>query len=194
MNCVYASAGQLLTSGGQGLKPRTTLKVEKKSRYSKMQSGIDGKVTQNEAIASQNECHPDMSLSEFVEFQSLRSIPNLQFRNLFRAISSGNLSLKEESVFNLLCQVMWNVDDRTNNEYMRENQLDFSCNEFCEEFFMLLDGIRLKHAENWKDHYVMLSVIYLTQTISQLNKAVERKAFKLLDTCRKDAVRWYLQI
>lgn len=199
-NCVYASqffdhptdarSGQLVTMRGPGLKAKTTLRVEKRSKYSFMQGGINGDLTQNEAIARQNECHPDLSLvigilfkgfrqklingfldsnfyyflayvpskTEFVEFQSLRSVKNLQFRALFRCINAGTLSLKEESVFNLVCQVMWNVGDRTNNEYLRSNQLDFSCNEFCEEFLDLLDKLRAKHDQNWKDHYVVLTV------------------------------------
>ncbi len=71
MNCVWASqtsadastnyhagTGTFVTMIGLGIKSRTTLKVEKKSRYSNMQPGIDGTISQNEAIARQNECHP----------------------------------------------------------------------------------------------------------------------------------------
>jgi hypothetical protein len=93
-NTVYASSNSFVTQQGLGLKQRLTFKVEKKSRYSSMQYGINGDVTQNEVIARQNECHQDLGLTEFIEFGSMQAVPNLQWRNLFRSLNSGHLQLK----------------------------------------------------------------------------------------------------
>lgn len=164
-NCIYASKDhEIVNAIGRSslpmkiLQSRTTMKVQRKSRYSTLQAGINGDYSQNDAIARQCDCHPDLSLQEYVDFLSLRSIRSLQFRSLFRCLSSQSLTLKEESVHNLICQVMWSIEGQSRVQYLRSNQEDFSRKEFCEEFLRLLERVRMMHAENWKDHFVYLTL------------------------------------
>jgi len=158
-----------------------------------MQWAINGKeATCNDVIAMQNTCNRDLSLTEFKEFGSLRSEWKLQWRNLFRALTQCSLSLKEESVFHLISQTIWQAGpgNSDQHDFVRKAYTSLGCTGFPEELLRLLENIRRKHVDNWKDHYVLLTIIVISQRISSLRPDCIDMAAELLVYCRDDAVKW----
>ena len=62
---------------------------------------------ENEVLARQAQCPPELSLAEFKAFGSLRAGHLLQIRNISRVLEMQTLSVFQPSVANLFSQVLW---------------------------------------------------------------------------------------
>jgi len=188
------------SAGNEKMKRDCTLKVQKKSPYSNLQWAIDGnRYTSNEVLSKQNECHPDISLVEFVEFGSLRVHHALQIRNIYRALTQMSLSLKNESVYNLICQAIWQTSPRQEDSFIREAHQDFGDPVFVEELLQIIGDIHMKHSNNWRDNFILLMIIQLALRVisfyaSRSEETIIGMAVYLLAECRQVSVNWSKQI
>lgn len=181
-----------LRNSGSCFKYWCTLKVESGSQYASMQWAIDGNdQTPNQVLARQSECHRSLSTSEFVEFGSLRCYNTLQTRNLIKAVVLGTLSLKNESVFNLVCQTLWECSPRNENG-VRVAHEDYSNAIFLQECLSIMDNLQEKHKDNWQDHYIVLTVINFAVNAAEKsdNQTILDTAASLILKCRDLTKTW----
>lgn len=174
------------------IKDWCTLKVQHNSQYASMQWAINGNnQTPNEVLARQSECHRNLSTSEFLEFGSLRCYNKLQIRNLIKAAVLGTLSFKNDSVFNLICQSLWECSSCTEHD-VREAHEDFSDAIFLQECLTIMDSLRAKHKDNWQDNYVILTVMVFAVNVAEKSddRTVLGKAGTLILECRNLTKRW----
>lgn len=196
-NLHYVALGKtikFLDKYGCHIKDWCTLKVESASQYASMQWAINGNSqTPNEVLARQSECHRNLSTSEFIEFGSLRCYNKQQIRNLIKTIELGSLSFKNESVFNLVYQSLWECSPYSRKESgVREAHEDFLDSIFLDECLVVMENLLAKHSDNWQDHYVLLMVIVFAVNVAEKTDDLEIlvAASELILKCRKISEKW----
>ncbi len=182
----------LISSNYSHIKNWCTLKVEPGSQYASMQWAIDGNSqTPNEVLARQSECHRNMSTSEFVEFGSVRCYNKQNVRNLIKATVLGTLSFKNESVFNLVCQSLWECSPYSENG-VREAHEDFLDSIFLQECLRIMEKLLAKHADNWQDHYILLMIVIFVVNVAERSndQSILSPASTLILKCRDLTEIW----
>jgi len=175
------------------VKKFCTFQVNPNSPYCNLQFAVNGTShTQNQVLAQQIKCPAELSLSEFIEFGSLRAGHHLQWHNIHRAIVQGSLSLETESVFSLICQTVWQAGQLSGTEYYRESDLSIIDANFAIKTLQLLKAELDKNACNWKNDYFMAVLIVLTTRIFclTLDTGVKYVALELLRNCRQVTGEW----
>lgn len=195
-NTYYAGDLKTFTfSGNYGahIKNWCTIKVKSGSPYATMQWAINGNSqTPNEVLARQSECHRDISTSEFVEFGSLRCYDRLQIRNLIKATVLGTLSFKNESVFNLICQSLWECSPCFKNVGVREAHGDFTDSIFMQKCLEIMENLVAKHKDNWQDHYIILTAIVFAVNVAEKSndQTILNIAASFILKCRNFTETW----
>ena len=205
-NCKFVFSGKIMlySKNGAKIKEFCTFLVDQNSPYSSLQLAVEStKHSENQGIAKQIDCPKELTLMEYKEFAKLRSGHRLQIRNIFRALEQRTLSLKSESVFNLLCQSLWEAGPPLENQrqfgecdWLRESNCDFFDSAFAREMLLLLEKIAERHSRNWVEHYTLLSVIIIVQQILVVNidESIRNKAMEILERCTMIGLDWCEQI
>ncbi|RHZ68728.1 hypothetical protein CDV55_106064 [Aspergillus turcosus] len=193
---------KLLDSRGNGwvtdqeeyptVKPLCTFSLPH-SPYSSLQYALNHfRHTENQIIADQRNCHPKLSLHEFIAFGCLRAGERVQWYNMIRELASSTLSMNNESVCILFRQAAWELGTSSGKTDLREAHRVFEDTAFSDRLLETLE-CRLDSIEaNWDEHHTlqMLVIIGLRALrLSVRDTAVERAA-EFLRRCRKVTMRW----
>ena len=124
--------------------------------------------SQNDIIANQDKCPPELTLKEFMAFGTLRCGQNLQWRHLYRYFK--DLNTNNQSVLNLILTAIFKCQDNKSVNYIRDAHLDLECPSFVAELIKLLELIIEEQRHNWKNYYSMLCIVFISRRLVDINK------------------------
>lgn len=173
-NCVYYGPDGMELFNDiekQTVKRFCTFNVESNSPYRNLQWTLSNtNHFQNEVLASQSDCPIELTLSEYIQFGSLRSDGHrLQMRNIYRALATETLSFEKESVTALILQALWQAGPKSENNWLRESHEDLADDVFASEMLDLLTKYASSQQHNWKHPLKMLVIILIAARILELN-------------------------
>ncbi|KAH8434445.1 uncharacterized protein LDX57_012092 [Aspergillus melleus] len=161
--------------------------------YSHLQYAVDSFChTENHVIADQNNCHPRLSLHEFIAFGCLRAGQRIQWYNIIRELASAALSLNEESVGILLCQAAWELGTPSPGTSLREAHRVLEDNSFINRLLETLER-RLKSIEtNWNQYHALQVLVALgLRALSVSTQGpITARAVNFLRRSRRTAMEW----
>ncbi|RJE18781.1 hypothetical protein PHISCL_08882 [Aspergillus sclerotialis] len=174
------------------LKPRSTLLLPD-GPYSSLQYAVSTfSHTENKVIADQRNCHPKISLHEFIAFGCLRAGERTQWHNIVRELASSALSMNEESVSILFRQAAWEFGSHNESSELREAHQVFEDVAFVDRLIDTLEA-RLREIEsNWNEYHTLHILIILALRVCSLSyglPAAERST-SFLRKSRLVAMRW----
>ncbi|KAH7922509.1 hypothetical protein BV22DRAFT_1131369 [Leucogyrophana mollusca] len=164
-------------------------------RYRALQDYVSGTShTSNHIISAQADCHPELSLHEFVAFGSLRSGPLLQWLNIARELRARILSFREEEVHSLLLQAAWQVGPLEGDIRLWHDDLKDAAfgRVTLDELSALLRSVE----SNWVEMVSMKTIIALTRRLltSAEDRDVIQGAYDLLHTARSKTFNWLTEL
>eukprot|EP01088_Endostelium_zonatum_P016698 TRINITY_DN4620_c1_g1_i1.p1 TRINITY_DN4620_c1_g1~~TRINITY_DN4620_c1_g1_i1.p1 ORF type:complete len:3251 (+),score=438.35 TRINITY_DN4620_c1_g1_i1:210-9962(+) len=204
-NTKYTSSSSVFeTNSGTNVLPDKakrfcTFDVSSDPVYGKLQCYLDdSKHSQNEVLGKQILCPQALSLTEWLEFGSLRAGERLQLRNMYRVMEQNSLLMKDTAVYYLFCQALWQSGER-DDEFadecgIRKGYGDLYDEDFTEQFLEVLSKQVRTHAQNWKDSCVLVIIIEIAARICRYAKENKSQGLEVLKQCRKVATSWILQI
>lgn len=161
--------------------------------YRHLQYAVDTfRHTENEVIADQKNCHPKLSLHEFVAFGCLRAGERVQWHNMIRELASAALSFNEVSVNILFRQAAWEMGTTIPGTCLREAHGALQEKSFVDRLLETLE-LRLNSIEtNWNQHHALhLLVILGLRALSVCkDRAVSDRTLRFLRRSRKIAMQW----
>ncbi|ESK95832.1 hypothetical protein Moror_12444 [Moniliophthora roreri MCA 2997] len=176
------------------IRRKCTYQIEG-GHYYNLQYAIDcTDHTPNTVMANQSECNQDLTLHEYIAFATLRSGPSIQWLNILRELSSGNLTFRRVEVEMLLLQAAFQTGPLTSGSEWGWHA------ELCQPRFgaALLEQLRrLKStvSASWMEVSSMRTIIALTRRIlSSGDSMLCRAAFSLLKDARHVAYGWMDQL
>lgn len=126
--------------------------------------------TQNQVLALQSKCPQELSLSEWINYGSLRADGHrLQLRKLYAIIETEALSFECESVLSLIMQTLWECGISGDAADIRESHIDFSKPAFCSETIQLLEKFVGQQKSNWKHPFKLLMAVLIAVRIFEIN-------------------------
>jgi hypothetical protein len=174
------------------VKARCTLALPP-GPYSCLQYTVDSYGhSQNQIIADQQRCPPEMSLHEYIAFGCLRAGKRVQWHNMVRELASSTLSINEEAVGMLFRQAAWEFGPASPDSNLREAHLAFKYEALGDRLVECLDQNLSSIEANWNKHHALHTLVVLglrTLSLSEDFSAVER-AVAFLRRSRKIALRW----
>lgn len=152
----------------------------------------------NEVLCRQSSCPPELGLSEFVTFGSLRAGGHLQLRNILHAISALSLSFDTPAVGVLLFQALWEAGppmgshDESCAMWRREAHADGGLGPFARELVATVSGWLSTVVDNWEHHRVLLVIVTILGRVLALagRQSWSADAADALRTCRQVAHDW----
>ncbi|KAJ4476568.1 hypothetical protein C8R41DRAFT_923340 [Lentinula lateritia] len=168
--------------------------------YASLNFSLEGTShTSNMVIAAQADCHPDLSLHEFVAFGSLRSGGRLQWMNIARELVAGDLSFHCESVHALLVQAALQVGSwevLNDGHWVLDWHQELENEVFTSKLLTALENLMLAISTNWDAVVSLRGVILLTCRILSGNQPpyVEDQGYCLLRYSRQIAMEWIAQL
>ncbi|KAI9369296.1 hypothetical protein BJX61DRAFT_549716 [Aspergillus egyptiacus] len=178
--------------GHPNVKSQCTFVISK-GPYRHLQYAVDTfRHTENEVIADQKNCHPKLSLHEFVAFGCLRAGERVQWHNMIRELASAALSFNAESVSILFRQAAWEMGTANPGTCLREAHGSLQEKPFVDRLLETLE-LRLNSIEtNWNQYHALhLLVILGLRALSTCNdRAVRDRTLQFLRRSRKIAVQW----
>lgn len=191
----------------QPLKKMVTYKVEDNSMYKTLQWTLESFLnskketalhTQNEVLALQSQCPPDMNSLEFISFGSLRADGhNLWCRNLYRVISDESLSFEKSSVLALVMQTLWESGPLCDNApsthpFCRKADEDFTDIAFANVMIKQLDTFIVRNQSNWRHPLKILVAVLIACRIFEMNTdhTLAGRIMGVLFKCRRILNGW----
>lgn len=196
LNCVYHSnkCEMIAKTDDSSIKRKCTFSVEDDSKYVCLKWTLNGTAhTQNEVLARQMECVPDLSLSEFKNFGSLRADGHrLQWRKLYAMIESEALSFDNSSVLSLIMQTIWETGRSGEIGSIRESHEDLKCIKFSRAMISLLDRYIDRQKSNWSHPLKLLMVVLISVRVFEMNEDAEwaKQIAAFLHKLRTVALDW----
>jgi hypothetical protein len=80
------------------------------------------------------------------------------------------------------------------SSFIRKAYSSLGCVGFPEELLALLDTIRRRHVDNWKDTNVLMGLVFIGGRVAALRPDCVDLAAEMVLSCRSDASRWSLDI
>ncbi|KAL8805503.1 MAG: hypothetical protein Q9200_005403 [Gallowayella weberi] len=162
-------------------------------RYKNLQYAVNSTVhTQNQVLADQIDCSPELSLHEFIAFGSLRADgERTQWLNTSRELKAPNLSWNTESVCNLIRQTAWQVGTACTTS-LRVAHTIFGIREFAIDLISTSSDMLQAIEANSQCCYALEVLIVLALRTLSLTQEdhVKTHTVKLLQSCRAVAFRW----
>lgn len=195
-NCIlHADRTEILTTVAvQGLKNRCSFNTERDSVYNVLNWTLKStNHTQNQILARQFDCPHDLSLSEFIQFGSLRADGyRLQWRKLYAMIETDALSFDQNSVLSLILQTIWETGITGETGFLRESHDDLNNPKFVLEMVDLLNRYTDKQKKNWIHPIKLLIAAFMTVRIYEINdtKVIVDQIVSLLNKIRTIAIDW----
>lgn len=153
--------------------------------------------TENEVLTSQSKCHPDLTLSEYKNFGSLRADGNrLQLRKLYAIIETEALSFEKDSVLALILQTLWECEESGQSGVIRESHIDFVDTNFCSAMIELLNKFVEIQRNNWMRPFKLLMAILITVRAFEINKqhSLASEITRLVHQIREIVLDWINKI
>jgi hypothetical protein len=174
------------------VKPLCTYRLQH-DVYSSLQYAVNSfRHTENQVIADQAQCHPNLSPHEFIAFGCLRAGERVQWLNMLRELASSTLSMNEESVGLLFRQAAWELGTSNQNTGLREAHRVFENESFRKRLLETLEH-RLDSIEaNWNEHHTLQTLVVIglrALSLSKDNIMIERTA-AFLRRCRQATMKW----
>ncbi|KAL8885570.1 MAG: hypothetical protein Q9215_006588 [Flavoplaca cf. flavocitrina] len=148
--------------------------------------------SQNEVLAAQVECSPDLNIHEYIAFGSLRADgERTQWLNMCRELRASTLTWNTESVCGLIRQTAWEAGS-SGTTTLRTTHSVFESLYFPRELWSNLEKMLEIIQANRHCHYAMEIVIVLALRSLSLIDANEARtqSLRLLQNCRLAAFRW----
>ena len=201
---VESSSCPNLLSPSANKSPKSTFKnfcvFKATSPYEALQFSLEScKHNENEVIAIQNKCHPELSLHEFINYGFFRAGNRLQLKNLLAAlITRKNLSFSHQAVLSLITQSLYELESLeepvifSNDNIYPIAHADFENEYFCRQLTEALNEFVELSSKKWNDNLVLLSVIRnATRAITMApNLKVVKRMAKIMRKCRFIALQW----
>ena len=182
------------------IKEQCTLSLPEKA-YSQLQWMTDSVAhTENDVLAAQNYCPPQLSLSEFNAFGFLRAGASTQWLNVFIELCSSSLRWHIASTKNLIQQAIWEAGCSgsahinglgLSERWIRDSHVIVRMQGFCDA---LLKAIRSKHdiiQSNWKEMHCMEALISLVSRIVAIGTdGHAEEALDVLSDLRHTVYKW----
>jgi hypothetical protein len=148
--------------------------------------------TPNQVLATQHQCPPDLSLTEYTVFGHIRAGNRLQWRNIIRALRTQTLTFSEPSVYFLIIQAIWQVGPMGDEGIYREAHDDLLDESFCGQALDELATIVQLVGDNWTQNLLLATAVSLTLRIYDFTQSILLKfdALEILKRARRVASRW----
>ena len=137
--------------------------------YSNLQFAVDStNHAQNEVLAKQDICSPELSLHEFISFGSLRADgEHSQWLNIQRELTASNFTFNTEAVSTLVLHAAFQVGSSGEDAHRTSHRI-FDGPPFCEELLAKIRSNLDTLKANWKSDYAMMILVKLTLRILTL--------------------------
>ncbi|KAL8878644.1 MAG: hypothetical protein Q9198_003590, partial [Flavoplaca austrocitrina] len=148
--------------------------------------------SQNEVLAAQIECSPDLNIHEYIAFGSLRADgERTQWLNICRELRASTPTWNTESVCGLIRQTVWEAGS-SGTTTLRTTHGVFESLHFSMELLSNLEKMLESIQANRQCHYAMEIVIVLALRTLLLTDAneVRTQSLRLLQNCRLAAFQW----
>ena len=156
-----------------------------------LQHYLDGtRHTSNQIFAAQANCHPDLSLHEFVAFAHLRSGGSLQWFNILRELRSRTLDFHHQEVYLLLARATAEVGplDSTGELLWHKELQDAS---FCYTFLGEIKTLFIDLGEGSLDGPAMAVISLLVGVLATIHSSdISEQATQLLRKVRRKTFDW----
>ena len=162
-------------------------------RYQTLQFAINStEHTQNEVLASQNNCSTKLDLHEYIAFGSLRSGNRIQWYNILRELASTNLTFNAPEIVALISTAVWQIGPPSARSNLRDAHFVFTDRGFCVRLLKVVRDSLDAIEANWREQRTMMTlVIILLRTISLTQEtATIDESLNLLERCRLTSYRW----
>ena len=194
----FDSSARALVSGA--LEGHTDITKDYRYRiqsgpYHNLQKYVDATLhTSNEVVASQADCHADISLHEFLAFGHLRSGGVLQWFNILRELRSRSLSFRCYEVHFLLAQAVSQVGPLASTGWAWHQELQQPA--FCHALLGELESLLRDVEANWLEAVTMDTVSFLLRRLlaSSPDETVSLKVLELLRTIRSKVFAWVKEL
>ncbi|KAL8936479.1 MAG: hypothetical protein Q9216_004910, partial [Gyalolechia sp. 2 TL-2023] len=146
---------------------------------------------QNEVLASQSNCSPELNLHEYIAYGSLRADgEKTQWLNICRELRTMNLTWNTEAVFALIRQTAWQVGTASDN-FLRTAHDLFRVPGFCEELLFNISNVVTSIQTNRQSVNTMRSLVMILLRILSLGGPdTSSRALSLLRQCRSIIFDW----
>ena len=161
--------------------------------YTSLQDTVDSYThTHNEVIARQGTCSPELCLSEFIAFGSLRCGEHIQWLNILRELGSSGLSFNQLAVSTLLTQAAHHAGSANETESRRVAHRMFLRHDFCVKLLEMLERMHRRIEANWKEQQTMGIIIVISLRIISLtvSSITRERAILLVLHARCTAMHW----
>ncbi|KAI9781703.1 MAG: hypothetical protein M1816_002199 [Peltula sp. TS41687] len=144
-----------------------------------------------EVIASQTKCPPELTLHEFMAYQSLFSGKTRRWFTILIELGSSNLNFSAEATKLLFCQLALQAGPAHEDDTLRVIHVVFRDEKFCE---MLIEQINQRIdsiSSNWRETYCVEMLITLILRLCALgSEHTAEEGARLLEKVRIATLRW----
>ena len=155
---------------------------------------------ENQAIAEQGKCPNDMTKKEYLKFSMFRAGLNLQLYNLLDAVETRTLPFKNNSVYYLICQSLWELGpvEETKSTSLKVPVVHELMNNenYLNQLYVSVSDLLDTCIHNWNEHIVLLNVVTICLRVISLTACqLQREKFvDLLINARKINMNWQEKI
>ena len=144
-----------------------------------------------EVIASQTHCPPELTVHEFMTYQSLSSGKTLRWFSMLIELGSSNLNFSVEATMLLFCHLALQAGPTHENDVLRAVHVVFRDEHFCERLIdqidQRIDGI----SANWRENYCMEMLLTLILRLCSLGSGpIVEEGVRMLEKVRTVTLRW----
>lgn len=144
-----------------------------------------------EIIASQTECPPEMSVHEFLAYQSLVSGMTRRWPCVLVELGSSNLNFSSEDTMHVITQLAVQAGPQKGGELLRDTHSIFKEKHFRHRLAEQLDNRLRSIKPSWRETYCMEIIITLALRLFTLTTGEDREpAQRLLKTSRAMTLEW----
>src|SRR4029077_5326659 len=114
-----------------------------------------------QVIASQTQCPPELTVQEYMAYQSLFSGKSRRWLSMLIELGSSNLNFSSEATMLLFSQLALQAGPAAGNDTLRIVHAVFRDKDFCERLIEQI-GQRLRAiSDNWREAYCMENLLTL---------------------------------
>ena len=144
-----------------------------------------------EVIASQTHCPPELTVHEFMTYQSLSSGKTRRWFSMLVELGSSNLNFSVEATMLLFCQLALQAGPTGESDVLRAVHVVFRDNLFCERLIdqigQRIDGI----SANWRENYCMEMLLTLNLRLCSLGSGpIVEEGVRMIEKVRAVTLGW----
>ncbi|KAG2757812.1 hypothetical protein P692DRAFT_20789290 [Suillus brevipes Sb2] len=141
--------------------------------------------TSNEVMASQADCHKDMTTHEFIAFGALRCGPRLQWMNILRELRERTLNFRREEVHLLIAQAVTQVGPFSSDNGLIWHE-ELNSVPFLSALLGELEDLMASVEGNWLETVTINTIVMLVCRVmcSTEEESVKSRGYLLLRRIR----------